>query len=105
MDAIWWYVIGASLIVLALKLAGYLLPQRLVEGPALSRVAVLVTVALLSSLVASQTLNLDGQIVFDARVPAVVVAGALLWFRAPFIVVIVVAAVVAALLRMFDLMP
>jgi hypothetical protein len=38
--------------------------------------------------------------VLDARVPAVAVAGFLLWRRAPFVVVVVVAAVVAAGLRL-----
>lgn len=99
MSAIWWAVIAASLVVFAIKFAGYLVPQKIVSGPAVSRVAGLVTVALLSSLVVSQTLASDSGIALDARVPAVLVAGALLWLRAPFIVVIVAAAAVAAGLR------
>jgi branched-subunit amino acid transport protein len=105
MDPIWGFVIAGSLVVFALKLAGYLVSQRLVEGPALSRVAALVTVALLASLVVSQTLGDNGSLVLDARVPAVAAAGALLWLRAPFIVVIVAAAVIAGLLRLLFGMP
>jgi branched-subunit amino acid transport protein len=105
MDPIWGFVIAGSLVVFALKLAGYLVPQKLVEGPAISRVAALVTVALLASLVVSQTLGDNGSLVIDARVPAVAAAGALLWLRAPFIVVIVVAAVIAGLLRLLVGMP
>ena len=100
MDPIWGFVIAGSLVVFALKVAGYLVPQRLVEGPALSRVAALVTVALLASLVVSQTFGDDGGLTLDARLPAVAAAGVLLWLRAPFIVVIVAAAVIAALLRL-----
>ena len=100
MDPIWGFVIAGSLVVFALKLAGYLVPQKLVEGPALSRVAALVTVALLASLVVSQTFGDDGGLTLDARVPAVAAAGVLLWLRAPFIAVIVAAAVIAALLRL-----
>lgn len=100
MDPTWVFVIAASLSVFAIKLAGYLVPQKLVEGPAISRVAGLVTVALLSSLVVSQMIGLGQELSFDARVPAVVIAGVLLWLRAPFIVVIVVAGLVAALLRL-----
>jgi branched-subunit amino acid transport protein len=102
---LWWVVIGASLAVFAIKLAGYVVPQRLVEGPVLSRVAAIVTVALLASLVASQTLQGPGGLLFDARIPALVVAAVLLWIRAPFIVVIIGAAAVAAGLRFFGLMP
>ncbi|MDR9395893.1 AzlD domain-containing protein [Pontimonas sp.] len=105
MSAIWWSVIAASLLVFALKFAGYLVPQKVVAGPVVSRVAGVVTIALLSSLVASQTLAGDGGIVLDARIPAVAVAGLLLWFRAPFIVVIVAAALVAAGLRLIGWMP
>jgi branched-subunit amino acid transport protein len=104
-DPIWGFVIAGSLVVLALKLAGYLVPQKVVQGPAISRVAALVTVALLASLVVSQTLGGEGGIELDARVPAVAAAGAMLWMRAPFIVVIVGAAVIAALLRLFLGMP
>jgi len=104
-SAVWWVVIVASLAVFAIKLVGYVVPQRLVEGPLLSRIAAIVTVALLASLVASQTLQGGAGILFDARIPALVVAATLLWVRAPFIVVIIAAAAVAAGLRFFGLMP
>jgi branched-subunit amino acid transport protein len=102
---LWWVVVGASLAVFAIKLAGYVVPQRLVEGPLLSRIAAVVTVALLASLVASQSLQGPGGLLFDARIPALVVAAVLLWIRTPFIVVIIAAAAVAAGLRFFGLMP
>lgn len=105
MDPLWMFVLAASLSVFLIKLLGYLLPQKLLEGPAISRVAGLVTVALLASLVASQTLGEGSGIGVDARIPAVAVAGVLLWLRAPFIVVIIVAAAAAALLRFLGWMP
>ncbi len=105
MDELWLFVLAASLSVFVIKVLGYLLPQKLLEGPAISRAAGLVTVALLASLVASQTLGEGSGIGIDARIPAVAVAGLLLWLRAPFIVVIVVAAAVAALLRFLGWMP
>lgn len=105
MSALWWVVVGASLAVFAIKLVGYLIPQRFVEGPLLSRVAAVVTVALLASLVASQTLQGANGVIFDARIPALVVAAVLLLLRAPFIFVIIGAAVVAASLRFFGVMP
>jgi len=56
-------------------------------------------VALLSALIAVQSLAAGQQIVLDARVPAVIVAAALFALRVPFIVVVAVAALVAAGIR------
>lgn len=104
MSGMWWFVIIASLAVFAIKLLGYLVPQRLVEGPTLSRVIAIVTVALLASLVAVQTVQGSDGIAVDARIPALGAAAVLLWLRAPFLVVIVGAAAVAAFIRFFGLM-
>ena len=62
------------------------------------------TVALLASLVVSQTLQLDDAVTVDARLPAVGVAAILLYFRAPFLVVLLAAGAVAAGLRFFGLL-
>jgi len=101
---LWIALIAASLVVWALKNAGYIVPSRFVEGALMSRVAGLVTVALLASLVVSQTLQESGEIVWDARVPAVGVAGILLYFKTPFLLVLLVAGAVAGGLRFFGLM-
>jgi hypothetical protein len=101
---LWVGLIVASLIVWAVKNAGYVIPQRVVESALISRIALLVTVALLASLVASQGLQNGGLLVVDARLPAVAVAGILLYFRAPFVVVLLAAGVVAAALRVLGVM-
>lgn len=101
---LWIAVIVASLVVWALKTTGYVIPQRFVEGALMSRVAGVVTVALLASLVASQTLQSTTGIGLDARLPAIGVAAVLLYFRAPFLLVLVVAGALAAGLRFFGLM-
>jgi branched-subunit amino acid transport protein len=93
-------ILLASLAVLVLKLLGYLVPASVMERPTPSRVATLLTVALLSALVVTQTVERDHQIVLDARLPALGVAAILLAIRAPFIVVVISAAIVAALLRL-----
>jgi branched-subunit amino acid transport protein len=98
---IWIAIILASLLVWVIKSAGYLLPQRFIEGAAMSRVATIVTVALLASLVVSQTLGTSTGLVLDARVPALGVAAVLLYYRAPFLVVLLAAGFVAAGLRFF----
>ena len=97
-------VIAAGLVVWALKTAGYAIPQRLVEGAAMSRVAAVVTVALLASLVFSQTFQGSEGLTLDARLPAVAVAGVLLYYKAPFLLVLLGAGCVAAGLRFFGVM-
>ena len=89
---VWQIILIASIAVLALKLLGYLVPP--------ARVANLLTVALLSALVAVQTLAVGQSIQLDARVPALLVAAVLLALRVPFIVVIIAAAATAALIRL-----
>lgn len=100
---LWSAIALASVICLALKVSGYLVPPRLLEAPRPARIADLLTVALLAALVSVQTLGVGQQIVVDARVPAVLVAAGLLLLRAPFLVVVVAAAAVAAALRWWGL--
>ena len=102
---VWQTILLASIIVLALKLVGYLVPPPFATRPTPSRVANLLTVALLSALVVVQTVGQGQAIVVDARLPAVLVAAGLFALRVPFIVVIVAAAFVAAMLRLFAGMP
>lgn len=100
----WSIILLASLIVLVLKLLGYLVPPSFMERPAPSRIANLLTVALLSALVVTQTLERDHQLVLDARLPAIGVAAILLALRVPFVVVVISAALVAAVLRLLGWM-
>ena len=97
----WTAVLVASIVCVALKTVGYLIPPKRVEAPRPLRIADLLTVALLSALVAVQTLGEGQAIVVDARVPAILVAAGLLLLRAPFLVVVIAAALVAALLRLW----
>ena len=101
---VWNVILLASILVLGLKLVGYLVPPAFMERPTPSRVATLLTVALLSARVVTQTLERGQQLVLDARVPAVLVAAVLLAVRAPFILVVLSAAIVAAVLRLLGWM-
>lgn len=98
---IWNAVLLASIVCVALKAIGYLIPPRWFDAPTPSRITDLLTVALLSALVAVQTLGVGQAITVDARVPAVAVAAGLLLLRAPFLVVVIAAAATAALLRLW----
>ncbi|WP_153397717.1 AzlD domain-containing protein [Ornithinicoccus halotolerans] len=96
---LWVAVAAACALAYALKLAGYLVPHRLLEVPWVARVTPLLPVALLSSLVVTQAFVGDRTLVLDARAAGVAVAVVALLLRAPFLVVIALAAATAALLR------
>lgn len=95
----WPGVILAGVAVFLIKLAGHLAPRRLLEHPDVMRVAGLLTAGLLAALVAVQTMADGDQLHLDARLPALAAAALALWWRAPFIVVVLVAALTAAGLR------
>lgn len=95
----WVAVIGASAVCFVIKYAGYRVPEHWLADPRVARVASLVTVALLAALVATQTFTRGQAVVVDARLVAVAIAAVALALRAPFVVVVVLAAVVAAVLR------
>jgi hypothetical protein len=97
-------VLLSSAGVFAIKLIGFLLPATILSRPTPTRIANLLTVAMLAALVAVQTLSAGESIVLDARIPAVLIAIGLFALRVPFIVVVLVAGVVAGVLRNFGLM-
>jgi hypothetical protein len=96
---IWAAVIVASIGCYLLKLAGLSLPASLLERPEVQRVAVLLPVALLAGLVAVETFGADGRLVVDLRLAGLGAGVIALLLRAPFLVVIVVAAATTAVLR------
>ncbi|SED37551.1 Branched-chain amino acid transport protein (AzlD) [Nocardioides exalbidus] len=86
-----------------LKLAGMSLPERVLSHPTVERVADLIPVALLAALVAVQVFSGDGDgpaLTLDARALGLGFAVVALLLRAPFLVVVVGASVVAALFRL-----
>jgi branched-subunit amino acid transport protein len=97
--AVWWAVLAASVVVLATKVLGHVVPERVLARPRVTRTAALVTAALLAALVAVQVGTSNGALVLDARVVALVVAAVALLLRAPFVLVVLLAAATAALLR------
>ncbi|MEJ3403196.1 AzlD domain-containing protein [Rathayibacter sp. YIM 133350] len=96
----WQIVILASMACVAIKLGGYLVPPRVLHPPTPSRIADMLTVALLAGLTAVQSFASGHDIVLDARVPALIVAAALYALRVPFVVVVLVAAALAAGIRL-----
>jgi hypothetical protein len=96
---IWAAVLVASAGCFALKLTGWSVPARLLAGERLQRAAVLLPVALLAALVVVQAFAGERALVLDARAAGLAVAALLLVLRAPFLLVVVAAAVTAAVLR------
>jgi hypothetical protein len=60
-----------------------------------------IAAAMLAALVVTQTVGGDSEIVIDERLAGVAAGGVAIWLRAPLIVVMVVAAVTAAVIRLF----
>ncbi len=99
--SLWLGILLASAAVYSWKILGFMVPSSVLQHPTISRIANLLTVALLSALLGVQGLTGGGEIHFDARIPALGVAAILLYFRAPFVVMVAASALVAALLRLF----
>ena len=96
----WAALIVAGVGCYLLKLAGMSVPQRVLDRPWMRRTADVIPVALLAALIAVQVFT-DGQtLTVDARAAGLATAVVLLVLRAPFLVVVFGAAVVAALLRL-----
>jgi branched-subunit amino acid transport protein len=83
-----------------LKLAGLSVPATVLEKPLVERIADLMPVALLAALVGVQVLASGTSLTVDARVAGLLAALVALLLRAPFIVVVLVAALTAALIRL-----
>jgi branched-subunit amino acid transport protein len=100
MTGIWIAVLATAAGCYALKLAGLTVPERVLGNPRVRRFAELVPVALLAALATVQVATAGHSIVFDpARLAGIGAAVVALLLRAPFLVVIVVAAGTTALLR------
>src|SRR5690606_38060788 len=92
----WAWLVLASLVCLVIKVAGYLVPSKVLENPRIAHTAAMVTCGLLAALVVTQTFADGAALVIDARLAAVAVAAVALWLRLPFIVVVLLGALAAA---------
>jgi branched-subunit amino acid transport protein len=95
----WAVLLGLGAVSYALKAVGPLLAGGRQLGAQARQALDLVAVPLLAALILVQTLGGTHRLVIDARLPALAVAGILVWRRAPFLVVVLAAAATAALLR------
>jgi hypothetical protein len=95
----WAAILVAAAGCYLVKLAGLSVPTEWLQAEPLARVAALLPVGLLAALAATQTVGTGSDLVLDARVAGVGVAVVALLLRAPFLVVVTLAAGTAALLR------
>lgn len=98
---IWLPILAACLGVYLFKLAGLSVPSAVLARPKVQRVAALLPIVLLAALIGVQSFGNGQSIHIDARVAGVVVAGVAVWRRAPFLVVVALAALTTALVRHF----
>ncbi|TFV91638.1 AzlD domain-containing protein [Blastococcus sp. CT_GayMR20] len=97
--ALWAAVLAASLGCYLLKLAGLAVPAAWVEQPWIARIVDFVPAALLAALVAVQAFASGQSLVVDGRLAGLLVAAVALAFRAPFIVVLLLAGAAGALVH------
>jgi uncharacterized membrane protein len=97
-----WILVGATIVGCYLfKVGGYLVPSRVLEHRHMRRVVELLPVALLAALVVVEAVGNGRHIEMDGpRLAGFAVGAVAVWRRAPFLVVVVAAALTAALLRL-----
>lgn len=96
----WAAIIVTGVGAYLLKLAGLSIPGSVLERPLVHRVADLMPVALLAALVAVQVFGHGSTLTVDPRAAGLLGAVVALLLRAPFIVVVLVAALTAGILRL-----
>ena len=96
-----WLVIAVvGGVTIAFKAAGPVLLGKRELPPRVASVVDVLAPAMLAALVVTQTVGGDREIVIDARLAGVAAGGIAVWLRAPLLVVMLVAAVTAALIRL-----
>jgi hypothetical protein len=96
----WTAVLLASAGCFALKLLGWAVPGRVLDNDRVRRAVVLLPVALLAALVVVQAFAHGRSLHLDARAAGLAVAAVAVLLRAPFLLVVVLAAATAALVRL-----
>jgi len=97
---LWLWLLLSCVLAYAWKLVGYLVPATLLRNPRMSRIAGTMTIGLLASLTVVNTVASGQSLALDARLGALAAAAVALWFRAPFLVVVLAGAGAAAGLRL-----
>ena len=97
----WPAILIASAGCYLLKLAGLSVPARALANPRVRHTAELLPIALLTALIVVQTFTTGHRLVLDARAAGLAAAAVAILVRAPFLVVVVLAAATTALVRLW----
>jgi branched-subunit amino acid transport protein len=100
MSAVWWSVLLVGAGTVLLKAAGPVLLGGRTLPPSLGGMLDLIAPSVLAALVVTQLVGGDRELVLDERLAGIAAAGIALALRAPILVVVAVAAVTTALLRL-----
>jgi branched-subunit amino acid transport protein len=100
MSAVWWSVLLVGVGTVLLKAAGPVLLGGRTLPPSLGGMLELLAPAVLAALVVTQLVGGDRELVLDERLAGIAAAAVALALRAPILVVVAVAAVTTALLRL-----
>lgn len=98
---LWHWIVLACAAAFVTKWLGYAIPAHFLQNPRMTQVAACMTVALLSALTVMNAFSAGSQLVLDARLAALLVAALALWRRLPFLLVVVLGALSAAMVRWF----
>jgi hypothetical protein len=100
MTEAWLIVVAIGAGTMAIKAAGPVLLGGRALPDGVARVVALLAPALLAALVATAAFASDGELVVDARAAGLAVAAGAIALRAPVLLVVVLAAATAALVRL-----
>ncbi|MFM2144588.1 MAG: hypothetical protein RI899_376 [Actinomycetota bacterium] len=95
-NTLWIAVIGTSAMAFTLKFAGHSVPEKWLSHPLIKRINLLIPIALLSALVAVQSVTTKGAIVIDHRLAGLGAAILALVFKRSFPIVVLSAAITSA---------
>ena len=97
---IWTAVLAGALGCYLCKYAGLSVPKRILDDARVQRIAALLPIALLTALIMIQTFSTGKHLVIDARAAGLAAACVAVLLRAPFLLVVILACAVTALVRL-----
>ena len=97
--SLWQWILLACALAFVTKLLGYSLPERWMRSPRMAQIAACLTVALLASLTVMNTFANGTTLALDARLAALATAALALALRLPFLLMVLLGAAAAALVR------
>jgi hypothetical protein len=98
----WTAVLVGSAGCYLLKLAGLSVPERVLRNERVQRVAAVLPIALLSTLIVIQTFSIGHRLTIDARAAGLAAAAVAQVLHAPFLVVVGVACVTTAMVSLIS---